>query len=398
MSAANLLVLGTKADDPQLLERCRRLGIRTTLIQRKQFLDQGQIDAADELLVLDYTDRELLLPLVRALHARHQYAAVLSLTEPAILAAALVNDELGLRGTPLRTVELLRDKGRMRELLRERGVSPVRARTGTCAQDVHDFTREAGFPVVVKPVDGGGSSGVTRLDGPGDVAGALGRLAELGCTRFVVEEFLAGPEVSVEAFSFGGVHHVVAITDKLTGPHFVELGHSVPSQLAPAEQAAITALVGAFLDVVGLRDGPSHSEVIVTPAGPRIVESHNRIGGDKINHLVQAAYGIDLAELTFAWACGLVEPWPRTPPSIGGAAIRFIAPGPGVVTEIRGIDAVRGRDDVVAFECKVRPGDGIAGLQSNYGRSGCVAVRAGSAAAAVAACERYLSDIVIVSA
>lgn len=65
--------------------------------------------------------------------------------------------------------------------------------------------------------------------------------------------------------------------------------------------------------------------------------------------------------------------------------------------DVLGAEAVRRRDDVVVFECKVAPGDGIAELASNYARAGCVAVKAASAAAAVAACERYLNDVVIVS-
>ena len=396
MSAANLLVIGTKADDKRLLDRCGRLGIRTTLIQRKALVDQAQIEGADDTLVLDYTDRALLLPLVRVLHERHRYDAVLSLTEPAILVAALVNDDLGLKGTPAATVALLRDKGRMRELLRTSGLSPVRARVGCGPDDIRAFMRDVGGPIVVKPVDGGGSNGVTRLDGPGEIALALGRLRELGCSTFVAEEFLPGQEVSVEGFSFDGVHHVVAITDKATGPNFVELGHSMPSQLAPAVQAAIVRLVGDFFDLVGLRNGPSHTEIIVTPDGPRIVESHNRIGGDKINDLVRAAYGVDLAELSFAWACGLVEPWARTPEPVGAAAIRFIAPGSGVVKAVQDVEQLARRDDVVALECRVRAGDRLPALESNYARSGCVAVRAASATAAVAACERYVRDIVIV--
>jgi biotin carboxylase len=393
----NLLIIGTKADDRNLLERCRTLGIRTTLIQRKKYLDPRQVELADELLVIDYTDHALLLPVARTLHGRYRYAAVLSLTEPAIIAAATVNDDLGLGGTSLRSVELLQDKWAMRKLLAASGVSPVHARAGTGAEDVHAFVREVGFPVVVKPVDGGGSVGVTRVDGPDEVELAVRRQQEFGGAGFIVEEFLEGREVSVEAFSFAGAHHVVAVTDKLTGANFVELGHSMPSQLPADVQGTIVTLVGDFLDVVGLRNGPSHTEIIVTPNGPRIVESHNRIGGDKINDLVRAAYGIDLAELTFAWACGLIAPWPRRPQPVAGAAIRFFAPARGVVKEVRGADDVRRRDDVVVFECKVAPGDGVAELASNYERAGCVAVKAASAAAAVAACERYLNDVVIVS-
>lgn len=392
------LVLGTKGDDRNLLARCTALGIRVTLIQQKELLDNSQIEHASEVIAIDYNDRELLLPIARVLHARHHFDAVLSLTEPAIIAAAMVNDELGLRGSSLRTVQLLQDKWKMRRLLDQVGLSPVRARLGATAADVDAFIAEVGPPIILKPVDGGASMGVTRITGQADIPLALDRLQALGHERFILEEFLEGTEVSAEAFSFAGEHRVIAVTDKLTGSNFVELGHSMPSQLSATDVERIITLVEDFLDVVGLADGPSHTEVILTASGPRIVESHNRIGGDKINDLVTAAYGVDLASLAFAWACRIADPLPAAAPAKAGAAVRFIAPAwAGRIREIRGLDVITGKDGVVLLECRLRVGETAPALESNHSRSGCIVVRAGSASEAIAKCEEYLTQISVLS-
>ena len=127
--------------------------------------------------------------------------------------------------------------------------------------------------------------------------------------EFLMEEFLDGPEISVETLTFDGRHVVVAVTDKeIGGPGFVEIGHSQPSGCSAETLREVTRLVTDFLDAVGLRNGPGHTEVKLTSRGPRIVESHNRVGGGRINELAEIAYGVDMERYALGAGFGLVEP------------------------------------------------------------------------------------------
>lgn len=135
----------------------------------------------------------------------------------------------------------------------------------------------------------------------------------------LAEEFLSGHEVSVEGFSQDGVHSVVAVTDKLLGEGgsgFIEAGHSVPARVDEAIRQGIVDLTGRLLDAVGLVEGPSHTEIMITDAGLRIIESHNRAGGDNIPELVRLAYGVDLVRARWrcrsAWRPGTPR-FPRPP-------------------------------------------------------------------------------------
>ena len=111
-----------------------------------------------------------------------------------------------------------------------------------------------------------------------------------------MEEYLDGPEISVETLSFDGRHVVVAVTDKETRRPRLRRDRPFAAQRLLGRDccARSTRLVTDFLDAVGLRNGPGHTEVKLTSRGPRIVESHNRIGGDRINELAEIAYGVDM--------------------------------------------------------------------------------------------------------
>ena len=140
----------------------------------------------------------------------------------------------------------------------------------------------------------------------------------------------------------------------------------------------------AFLDAVGLRNGPGHTEVKLTSRGPRIVESHNRIGGDRINDLAEIAYGVDMERYALGAGFGVVEPLTSSPEPRGGAAVRFLTPEPGRVVEVTGVEAVRADPAFVDLRLHVEPGDEVPPLTWNEDKVGHVIARGASAAEAVA--------------
>jgi biotin carboxylase len=270
-----------------------------------------------------------------------------------------------------------------------------------------EFGARAGYPFIVKPTDATASFGVLRVDSPGDVDAAweriramLGNRTDRGSTLFTVREFLMeayvdGPEFSVESFSFDGRHVTVAITEKLVAPGlYTELGHTMPARLDAVAASAITDAVGRFLDAIGLTDGPTHTEVRVGPDGPVVIESHNRVGGDLINELTEAATGVDMAGLAVGWPLRLVPELPSTVTAKAGACIRFLHRDTGVVAAVSGLDEVRAHPDVIAASITAAPGDAVRALRDNWDRLGYVAVSGPSAESAAALCESLISDVI----
>ncbi|GHC73338.1 argininosuccinate lyase [Nocardiopsis terrae] len=335
--------------------------------------------------VAELSDHEALHAALEPFHRVRRFARVLSLTENGLLPAAVVGDRLGVPGNPSRAVRLLKDKRRMRDLLNARGLSPVRARPVSSSADLAAFLGEVDGPVVLKPATGAGSHAVLRVDLPGEAEDAWRRFTDEGGGDPVAEEYLAGPEISVECFSHEGRHVAVTTTDKHLLGNLVEAGHTVPSSLAAEEVDRAVNLVRDFLDLVGLREGPSHTELRITVAGPRIIESHNRIGGDKIRELVRRAHGVDLVRLTVGAALGLLPPLTEPPPAHGGAAVRFLTPAPGLV---RSVELPRFEDSRTTVSVDVGPGDRVKSVRRSEDRSGYVLAEGADAAEAARVCER----------
>lgn len=401
-----VLVIGGKL---KLVRKAREIGLDVVHVQYPDAYGQGHWPYVDQALLLDYGDLDRLLPLARALHEVYPFQAALSVFELGLLPAARINEALGLRGESVDTVELLLDKWRMRRRLSAKGISPVASAVGRSTRDVREFVEAHGLPVIVKPVRESGSVGVfcireeadvdtvaeqyRSLDDGHWVAGDLFRADSF--EEFLMEEFLDGPEVSVETLSFDGRHVVVAVTDKeeFGGSGFVEIGLSQPSRCPAGQLEEVTRLVVDFLDAVGLSNGPAHTEVRLTSRGPRIIESHNRIGGYGVNELVEAAYGVDMERYTLGAPFGLVEPLTASPEARGGAALQAITPQPGRVVEVTGVDAVRADPAFVDLHFTLRPGDVVAPLTWNEDISGYVVARGATADEAIAHSRRLAAAV-----
>jgi len=383
------LVIG----EPKTLVRAGLdLGAEVHWVQRPGEPPLDDVTGAQHVLRIDYRDHTF-VDVIAEMHRSRPFDAVVAISEDALLPCAAINSRLGLRGSSLRTARLLTDKWSMRQHLSEFGVSPVRAALGRNLSDLSDFGTSNGYPFIAKPVAGTGSYGVALVSSESAARSANARFRSVGSPAFLMEEYLDGSEVSVETFSFDGRHVTLTVTDKLVGRNFIEVGHCVPTQLGPEQVMAVTGAVGQFLDAVGLRDGPSHVEVKLTSAGPRIVEGHSRRGGDRINDLVALALDVDMEGLTVAWALDRIEPLTEAPTIVGGAAIRFIAAEPGRVLAVHGVEQAKGCHGVLEVQLAFGEGDRIGPLHWSLNRPGYVIARGRDGRDAAAVADRAASMV-----
>ncbi|MFI9273179.1 ATP-grasp domain-containing protein [Kitasatospora sp. NPDC052896] len=266
--------------------------------------------------------------------------------------AAAIADLLGLPFHSARTVRNVTDKLAMRRALAEAAVEQVCCAEVFGPDEVTALLQRWGT-LVLKPTGGTGSRGVSIVRTAADVQSAWRWSAGDGRSPITAEQYLDGQEFSVEAFSEDGDHEIVAITRKFKDDrHLVETGHQVPAGLPDESERAVARHVAAVLDALGVRNGPTHTEVILTAAGPRTVETHLRLGGDSIPELVADATGVDLFDFTARQAGGrrvlaeLRHTLARTPKA--SAAIWFVgADDDGVLTGVNGLELAREQDGVV---------------------------------------------------
>jgi len=401
-----LLVVGGR---PDTVRKAAELGIDVVLLQHRDHFVPATAALAKAVIIADYTDWAQVRPLVEAAHEAYGFTAAVSLTEPGLEPTGRAVDLLGLRGNPYEVSLLNKDKAAMRRRLASLGgkaaALSVAAADAVDADSLRAFGREHGYPFVVKPTNITASLGIHRVDTEEEIPAVWAAVEELTGSPFawgaffelgphLVEQWVDGPEFSVEAFSFDGRHVVVAVTEKTTAPGFVELGHTQPARITAADETVLVDATVTFLDAIGQRHGASHTEIKLGQDGPKVIEGHNRIGGDRIVDLLEAAYGVDFELLTVGVPFGLCEPLPDRPALRQAAATRFLLAEPGEVVAVEGVEEARAQPGVLAVDVAVRVGDTVR-AGSNWDRCGQVLAVGPDADAAAALCERLVDGITI---
>ncbi|MFG2703171.1 ATP-grasp domain-containing protein [Streptomyces sp. NPDC048386] len=293
----------------------------------------------DCLVVPDPTDQAALSAAGRALAERYDLAGVFTWTEWYLVPVARLARQLGLPTTAPEVMQTCRNKATARNLFARHGVPSAASLSVRNVQEAWAAAERIGYPVVLKPAAHAGSIGVIRVDHHDQLPAAYdfaARAAGVGTQNMsvLVEEYLDGPEVSVECVTYRGETTVVAVTRKTVSapPFFEELAHSVDASdplldvVAPAARAAIGAL--------GMSDGVSHVEMRLVDGRPRLVEVNARLAGDMIGHLVRLATGIDLPRAAADIACDRAPD--LTPTRSSAAAIHLIYPETsGTLTALR---------------------------------------------------------------
>lgn len=286
------------------------------------------IDHRDPVLVSEYTRRNL-----------NCFDGIFTYDEFAVETAAEVGAGAGFRVNSISTARACRDKAEMRARLKTGNVPSARSIRVDSRDAARAAAQELGYPVVLKPQTLAGSIGVIRVDADFEFDAAYAVAANSGHGvygsaggRLLVEEYLDGPEISVECVVRDGVPEILAVTRKSLGPapYFEEIGHVVaPREPVTAEDSAIASVVQATHAAVEITWGATHTELRLTRTGPRVIEIGARPGGDLIPLLVRLATGRDQVVEAAAAVCGVDLPAMPEGTEGGGlaaAAIRFFYP------------------------------------------------------------------------
>jgi biotin carboxylase len=273
-------------------------------------------------------------------------------------------------------------KHRQRKRLDEHGVPQPRWEVAAAAAD------GLPLPAVVKPVDRQGQKGLAVVTDASGLAEAIAAAVEVSRNGLaLVEELVPGPEITVNAFSFGGVFHPLTVTDRLTagGEAFgVALAHVWPSEHDVEEAVEAARLAAAAL---GVTDGPTYTQIVLGPDGPRVMELAARLGGGHDAELCRVALGVDLNGLALAAALGEPIDLPAPKPN-GGAVVRFLVPPEGVLQNVDGLEEALALDGVVDARVYRAPGWEFGPFRRGNDRAGFVLARGESRHDALARADR----------
>lgn len=239
---------------------------------------------------------------------------VMAGAETGVELADLLAAELGLDGNPVASSRRRRDKYEMATALREAGLE---AADSLRTDDVEALLQWAeggrrGWPIVVKPLASAGSDHVFFCVNAGQLRAAfdsmIGKRNRMGAINreVLAQTFLAGTQYVVNSVSIDGRHYFSDIwidrRKALSGASNLYDYEELLPAVGPL-QDSLTAYMRRVLDALEVRNGPAHSEVMMTERGPVLVETGARLQGSMLEQPVIDALGASQVTLAIERCC-----------------------------------------------------------------------------------------------
>jgi biotin carboxylase len=299
--------------------------------------------------------------------------------------AARVAERLGLpHPIAPETGTLSTSKLRQRERFAEAGVPQPAYEICSGAEEATAAAERIGFPCVIKAPDRQGQRGLTLVRSAADVRDAVRVALDASRTAtLIVEELVPGREITVNAFSSGGHFFPLTVTDRLTAPlpaFGVALTHVWPSELEPGQIGAAVEAAADAAAAVGIAEGPSYTQVLVGPEGPRVGELAARLGGGHDAELCRVALGVDLNGAALSAALGKEIAATSLAPvaRVGGACVRFLVPPPGELREVTGVEEAFAQEGIRGIRIYRQPGHRFEEFRRGADRAGAILAVGGS--------------------
>ncbi|MEO7735650.1 MAG: ATPase [Kofleriaceae bacterium] len=294
--------------------------------------------------VTNVTDEEQVLRAVRFIQSKHHVDRLEAVIEAHIMPVARVREAAGIPGTSVRTAFLCRDKPAMKEVLREGGVPCAQSTGVSTVAEAHAFAEQVGFPLILKPRDGAGASGATRVDTVAELDAAL---ASFGGSRSVaIEEFVEGHEGFYDTLTINGTiaHDFVthyypnvleAMRTRWISPQFV-----TTNRVETVEAYQQLKVLGAkVVELLGIETSATHMEWFYGPKGLKFSEIGCRPPGVRAWDLYNVANDLDLyREWAMAICAGRVQQTASRRYAAGIIALR--PDGDGVIAGNEGLEVI----------------------------------------------------------
>jgi biotin carboxylase len=264
---------------------------------------------SDEYHNVNITDKTAVLQLAKKL----KIDGILSFAvDPGVVTAAYVAEKLGLPGCPLKSVEILQNKGLFRAFLEEHKFNVPKAKAFTSHTIATEEISEFQFPLIVKPVDSAGSKGVSKINNLKELKPAIDNAILYSVSKtFIVEEFIEaqGYASDSDGFSLKGKLETVTFSNqyfnaKSENP-YTPSAYSWPSSISDENQSELKKELQRLISLLELGTSLYNIEVRVGLNGKTyIMEVSPRGGGNRLSEMVKFATGINLIQYAIKGAMG----------------------------------------------------------------------------------------------
>ena len=378
MLNSSVLIIEPSTSGYELIITAKRMGcfvIVMSACSDERIIPDDYRAYIDQLIMVDTNQLALVCQATKQIERK--VSGVLPGFEIYVEIAARVAAFLDVPHVNLLAANALRNKGALRQLLKEK---KIRSPQFWLVNSMSDIQRDAGaydFPLVLKPIDQSGSVHVSKVNSQEELETAYAAMTAdtwtemekgIGCVA-IAESYISGTEYSVEGFVSDGVMQIISVTEKTTTepPYFVEIRHIVGPGLGGN---AICDYMLQVMSALDLNLGVFHAEIKVDEDGPVLIEIAGRLAGGGICELIKLAYGFDLRQAMIHCHLNMPVLFKKKARAMF-AGIQYFTIDNHSYTSVHGVDAIKQLPGFHDFQLFYQPGDTVPALQSFLGRVGC---------------------------
>lgn len=332
---------------------------------------------ADAFLAMSTKDLEGMVREAKKYSAHSPIHGVITAGTDASMTVAAVASALDLPGIRFVDAEAASNKVKMRKRLKEAGVPIPGFFPVWNIQDARDALDFLKFPLVMKPADNMGARGVIKVENRDELQAAF-KHSKKFCPsgELILEEYMSGPEVSVDALAFDGKIKITGIADRIITrePYFIEIGHNMPSALDQSILDKIESVMKQGMKALGINLGAGKGDIKVTPDGVKVGEIAARLSGGFMSAFTYPlSTGVNLNRAAILIALG-EKPDNLEPTQKRVSIERALFAKPGKLLEIKGIEASKKILGVNEVFISSNAGDLIKEPTNNIDKSGHVII------------------------
>ncbi len=379
----SVLIFGVGPLQKSIIDRAKLMGLYTIGIDPAA--DATCKDEVDAFEIVGGQDFEGTMAVAK----KYQIDAIVTAaTDKPLVMMARVAKELNLPFFSVETAQWSTDKFQMKERFEMGGVPHAQGRLISKVEEAEGLV----FPVIVKPRDNSGSRGVKLCRDKNELQISIDEALENSKLNTVlVEEFIEGPEYSIESLHHDGKSEVIQFTEKKTTefPYNVELGHIQPANISEENKQKIREIIEKIGKALNFENCPSHTELKINDRGIFVIETSPRLGGDYITSiLTPLSTGVNLEDELLKISLG--EAINPTPKAVQYSGVRFFSFKEGcVIKHVPNEDFVKGWPHVVDFSFTLKEGDKVNRITSSLNRYGQLILQAGNRDAIEEAFDKY---------
>lgn len=334
-----ILIIGGGLLQIPIIETAKSMQLYTIVADRNP--DAPGIKIADHAILISTKDLEGLVREAKKFSEYKKIHAVITAGTDASMTVAAVANYLELPGIRFVDAEAATNKVKMRKRLKEHGVPIPKFSSIWNIQDARDSLEFLDFPLVLKPADNMGARGVIKVNNREELHLAFKHAKKFTPSgELILEEFMDGPELSVDALAWNGKIQITGIADRIIEkePYFIEMGHNMPSTLPKDVLIEVEKVMKAGMNALGITIGAGKGDIKVTKNGIKVGEIAARLsGGFMSSFTYPLSTGVNLNRAAIQISLG-EEPDKLEPIYQKVSIERSLLASPGKLLAINGIE------------------------------------------------------------